>query len=219
MEKTILTPNQAQVLDLLKEFPELSSLFYLSGGTALAEFYLHHRFSDDLDFFTSLEEFPQLQVEKFVGVIKDKIPASKVDYRHLFDRRLFFFQTNQEELKIEFTSYPFKQLESPTPKKGLQIDSLIDIAVNKLMVLTARTETKDFVDLYFLAKEKGIFPKNILPLLEKKFKLKLDPVALGSEFAKVKSLTLMPRMIKPLTIEELKKFFTDLAFELEPKIF
>ena len=25
--------------------------FYLTGGTALGRFYLHHRYSDDLDFF------------------------------------------------------------------------------------------------------------------------------------------------------------------------
>ena len=29
-----------------------ASVFYLTGGTALSAFYLHHRLSEDLDFFT-----------------------------------------------------------------------------------------------------------------------------------------------------------------------
>jgi hypothetical protein len=29
--------------------------FYLTGGTALAEFYLQHRLSEDLDFFSEQE--------------------------------------------------------------------------------------------------------------------------------------------------------------------
>ncbi|MFH1233514.1 MAG: nucleotidyl transferase AbiEii/AbiGii toxin family protein [Patescibacteria group bacterium] len=31
----------------------MCSNFYLTGGTALAEFYLHHRLSEDLIFFPS----------------------------------------------------------------------------------------------------------------------------------------------------------------------
>lgn len=67
MEQTILTRDQLSVLRKLAEHNELASLFYLAGGTALAEYYFHHRYSDDLDFFTAAKEFPQLPVEKFVS--------------------------------------------------------------------------------------------------------------------------------------------------------
>lgn len=43
---------------VLKNFSEIqdSQQFYLTGGTALSYFYLRHRQSNDLDFFTTGEE-------------------------------------------------------------------------------------------------------------------------------------------------------------------
>ena len=50
MEQTILTNEQKLALELISYEPNLKN-FYLSGGTALAEYYFQHRLSDDLDFF------------------------------------------------------------------------------------------------------------------------------------------------------------------------
>ena len=70
--ETILTPDQQKVLDLFQADPKLPELFYLSGGTALAEFYLKHRRSDDLDFFIDEKEFP------FVAVRRSKPLAAMI---------------------------------------------------------------------------------------------------------------------------------------------
>ena len=48
---SILSPAQRALLDRLSR-SEFTRDFFLTGGTALAECYLHHRFSEDLDFFT-----------------------------------------------------------------------------------------------------------------------------------------------------------------------
>ncbi len=40
---TILTSNQKQFLDVISKEPTLCNRIYFTGGTALAEFYLHHR--------------------------------------------------------------------------------------------------------------------------------------------------------------------------------
>lgn len=55
-DNAILTSQQKI---FLQEFAktELSDIFRLTGGTALSAFYLEHRFSDDLDFF-SIEKVP-----------------------------------------------------------------------------------------------------------------------------------------------------------------
>ncbi len=53
--KTILSENQARILNLLASEKVITDNFYLSGGTALAEFYLLHRLSEDLDFFSPNE--------------------------------------------------------------------------------------------------------------------------------------------------------------------
>ncbi|WP_448605353.1 nucleotidyl transferase AbiEii/AbiGii toxin family protein [Thermoflexus hugenholtzii] len=52
--KGLLTPAQKEALILLATLPDQEH-FYLTGGTALAEFYLGHRISFDLDLFTTQE--------------------------------------------------------------------------------------------------------------------------------------------------------------------
>jgi hypothetical protein len=47
----LLTPLQEQFLQVFATLPDQEQ-FYLTGGTALAEFYLGHHLSYDLDFFT-----------------------------------------------------------------------------------------------------------------------------------------------------------------------
>ena len=54
----ILTKEQQIILDVVKKSEFLQSNFYFTGGTALSAFYLKHRSSDDLDFF-SQERFDQ----------------------------------------------------------------------------------------------------------------------------------------------------------------
>jgi len=50
--KGILSTFQQAFLRLFSGLPDQEN-FYLTGGTALAEYYLGHRFSYDLDLFTS----------------------------------------------------------------------------------------------------------------------------------------------------------------------
>lgn len=57
---SILSENQKRLLSLLAEEKTITDNFYLGGGTALAEFYLHHRLSEDLDFFSENEFDPQV---------------------------------------------------------------------------------------------------------------------------------------------------------------
>ena len=51
----VLTPLQAEFLDVFFQQP-VAHDFFLTGGTALAEFYLQHRYSQDLDLFTLSQE-------------------------------------------------------------------------------------------------------------------------------------------------------------------
>ena len=47
-----LSETQREVLVQLMTEPTIEQHFFLTGGTALAVFYLHHRMSNDLDLFT-----------------------------------------------------------------------------------------------------------------------------------------------------------------------
>ena len=55
MSETILTNDQVAVLKAVGQNTHLAKQFYLTGGTPLAAFYLHHRYSEDLDFFSESE--------------------------------------------------------------------------------------------------------------------------------------------------------------------
>ena len=53
---------------------------------------------------------------------------------------------------------------------------------------------------------------------EKKFGLTISPLFLGSELSKVKRIEALPRMVKPLTVEELRTFFSEQARQLMPSV-
>lgn len=219
MGETILTPLQKNAIEVIAQYGDISRLFYLTGGTALAEFYLKHRFSDDLDFFTNNVEFPTQIVESAVEKVRKALGVVEVRYRRAYDRRMFFFIVDSEELKIEFTYYPFAPIHQPGDIQGLLVDSLEDIAANKLMALFDRIEPKDFADIFFILKETKITVTKLRELLATKFHLQSEAATLGSEFAKVRSIEALPKMIKPLTVADLKQFFSDRARELAPDIF
>lgn len=55
MVNTVLTPDQIKFLTAFGKSPAMSEKFCLSGGTALAGFYIPYRYSEDLDFFAEDE--------------------------------------------------------------------------------------------------------------------------------------------------------------------
>ncbi len=57
---TIITQEQKLLLDKFRQDKFLSSNFYFTGGTALSLYYLQHRKSIDLDFFSESEFDPQI---------------------------------------------------------------------------------------------------------------------------------------------------------------
>jgi predicted nucleotidyltransferase component of viral defense system len=66
MGKTILTPQQLNFLELASQEPQITKRFYLTGGTALAEFYLKHRLSEDIDLFTQEQEVEPKLTDAFI---------------------------------------------------------------------------------------------------------------------------------------------------------
>ncbi len=124
----------------------LRDRFYLTGGTALAAFYVRHRMSDDLDLFS---EEPAT-AEEIIAFLKTLPGISGIEYQHAFDRKRFLLRDLAgETLKVEFTRYPFRRIAPAKVLEGLQVDSVRDILANKLMAMTDRRDAKDFVDFFF----------------------------------------------------------------------
>lgn len=215
MGKTILTPDQKKALRYIASADGMQS-FYLSGGTALAEYYFLHRLSEDLDFFSEEKPDP-LVLARIVSELKELLDAKKVISQKIFDRNLYFFDLNDTTLKMEFTYYPFKHLESVKNIKDIQVDSFRDLAANKCMALIDRTDPKDFVDMYYILQKRSL--GRITKDVEKKFGIELAPMRLGAEFAKIRAIKALPRMKTKITLEELTDFYTKIAKKLSNSMF
>ena len=210
-EESILTKEQQAILNEAAENEPIFSKFYFSGGTALSEFYLKHRESIDLDFFSSQQFDPQVPSQFLYKLSKRSgfmIKPSFVDPVYIF---VLTFK-NSKKLKVDFTYYPYKRLEKGEKFGNLQIDSLFDIAVNKLLLLTQRNEVKDFVDLFFLLKKYSLW--DLVEGVKRKFNVEIDPLILASDLLTVEEKNYLPKMLKPLKLSYLKDFYREKARSL-----
>ncbi|MFP4031752.1 MAG: nucleotidyl transferase AbiEii/AbiGii toxin family protein, partial [Desulfococcaceae bacterium] len=102
----------------LREFirSDLRETFRLAGGTALSAFYLHHRHSEDLDFFSG-ESVP---MEALDGFLQSLDFVQNIRFFRRYDRRIFSLELpDGSPLKTEFTRYSLPDLEPPVEVEGL----------------------------------------------------------------------------------------------------
>jgi len=177
-QKLGLNKLQEKTLELFAT-SGLKEKFYWAGGTALAAVYLGHRFSEDLDFFSD-NKFSFDDVKDFAEDIKSTFHLSNIESRKIYDRWEFLI-TNDEKVKIEFVWYEHKKLRERKRWQGIMVDSLDDIAANKVMALFDRNDVKDLFDLYFLMIKRQYSVKRLLNLESKKFGLSLTSDSFWSE--------------------------------------
>ncbi len=206
---SVLNSYQRSVLTKFQSDPFFKDTFYFTGGTALAEVYLHHRYSDDLDFFSALP-FNSQSVFNRISSWADELGYS-IQQEFLEPNHMYFLTFKDRfELKLDFAHYPFTQLEKPTVFNHLlKVDSLRDISANKLITITQRNEIKDYVDLYFIFKKYSFW--KIRTDCFEKFKTDIDPYLFASDILQVMEFDYLPKMIEPLSLPELQAFYTDLA--------
>ncbi|OGG01648.1 hypothetical protein A2W14_07160 [Candidatus Gottesmanbacteria bacterium RBG_16_37_8] len=212
---SILTPVQKLIFDQISKSPFIRSNFYFTGGTALSEFYLKHRFSEDLDFFSE-KKFEIDQVRREVSLWTKELNFSYKSQQKGFTYFFFFKFKNNKSIKVDFGYYPPQRVEKGKIYKKITIDSLLDIAINKFAAIHQRSASKDIADLYFLLKKFTIW--DLIEGAKIKFHMETDPWILSSDllFA-TKDINTLPRMIKRVTLYELKNFFLQLALKLGKK--
>lgn len=168
--KSILNKYQIALLNLVKKDKYIAQHFYLAGGTTLAEYYLHHRLSDDLDFFTSDDDIDIDHIERFFENNKEILDLQSRQRIKKYDRNMInLIYRDGFELKTEFTKYhtPLYPLER---QDGLQIESINDIFLNKIACVVDRYDPKDYIDLFYLRDDNRIDLIDILQRYEQKFK-------------------------------------------------
>ena len=174
--------------------------------------YLQHRKSVDLDFF-SLINFDTQAVLNILNTWSKKynFEVQAEYFEPTYICTLIF--SDKEKLKLDFSYHPYKKLAPPV-KYGnhILVDSLIDIAVNKLLAISQRIEAKDFVDLYYLLHKYTVW--DLMEGVRVKYRITTEPYILSSDLYLAEGLELMPKMVKPLALDELKAFFRQKAKEL-----
>jgi predicted nucleotidyltransferase component of viral defense system len=220
MGQTILTPHQSQFLELVGQEPDLVKDYYFTGGTALTEYYLKHRISEDIDLFTQESEVDLSTIEAFLKKISSKLGVeaiSKSQYLGLFNYYLHF--KDDTNLKVDFNYYPFPRIETGKIDKGLQIDSLYDIAANKIQTIFTRPRSRDFIDLYFIYQKQSFDLKKLLIATKTKFDWPVDPLGLASQFLRAGEFGDEPTMVLPYDKKDMIIFFQDLSYKLKDNIF
>jgi len=210
MFKETLSKNAKKSLALLGKI-EFFRRTYLAGGTAIA-LQLGHRESKDFDFFTK-EKF---NARNLANELKRRLPNFKLE-------KVTWGTIMGYIGKIRFTIfyYNYPLLFKSRSFLGINIADLRDIAAMKIASISDRGWKRDFIDLYFLIKNRIVTLEDCLNLYDEKFKELqqnkahiLKSLIYFEDAEKEK----MPKMFQSVTWLEIKRFFEQEVKNLGKKI-
>lgn len=215
-EKKIATLQQILIKILETEFLPQDS--YLAGGTALY-FYLNHRVSFDIDFFSPKPFRP----DRLLFEARERFDQVDVEIMEK-DSLIMFMSREKIKFSLFHLSYPllsglnFHRLKA---KLECPIASLEDIEAMKALALVQRGSAKDFVDLFYLLKRTCHSYKDMFSLVQRKYQvdekysyhLKTAMVYFFDAEQEKDDILIVDnsgniRKITPEHWEEIKRFFT-----------
>ncbi|WP_448588115.1 nucleotidyl transferase AbiEii/AbiGii toxin family protein [Thermocrinis sp.] len=216
--KGIITDLQKEILLIFSKIPD-NGMFYLTDGTVLAEFYLAHRKSFDLDLFTTEKGIIIPFSYAFEGEIRKRF-SLKVIRR--FETFVEFDVSDKEKSTRVLLALdsPFR-FEMPCDSEiGVKVNDYKDLIVDKLLAFFGRAEPRDAIDLFFILKTEDFWK---LVELAKQKDPGFDLYWLANALHKVKDypdeINELPlEMIKEVNIKELKNLFLNLSKEVMNKI-
>ncbi|MDP3994925.1 MAG: nucleotidyl transferase AbiEii/AbiGii toxin family protein [bacterium] len=218
-KNSILKKHHQKFLELVLKEPYILKRFYWTGGTVLSEFYLQHRESEDIDLFSENQEIHVPSINKFVAIAGKKLGAKRIVFKRFLGLYTYILKLPKSELKVDFNYYPFPRINKGSKWKELEIDSLEDIAANKIHTIYTQARDRDFVDLFFIMKNKNFDLKKMILLAKAKFDWHIDPIQLGQAFTQVVALKDVPKMLVSFDRDEMEKFFLNEAKKLSAGIF
>jgi hypothetical protein len=215
----VLTPFQLQLLESFYEFED-SAGFCLTGGTALAEFYIGHRKSFDFDFITDQDGLIIPLAKKLQETLRKEFEAEITREWNTFVEMKF--QKNSEIMKFHLAyDTPFR-LQPPVKLDKIILNNYLDLIVDKLSAFFGRCEQRDAVDLYFILTQENASFWDIKEFAQEKdpgFDLYFMAQALHKARGFSEDIQDWPlEMIKPFNPKDLKEFFKKLSLEIEKKI-
>jgi Nucleotidyl transferase AbiEii toxin, Type IV TA system len=152
--------------ELLESFFQRETRFFLTGGAALAGFWLGHRRTEDLDLFTTSDVLDEgddalREASREIGAAVESVQVSPTFRRRLVRR-------GDESVIVDLVRDDAPQGEAGKVKRGdVVLDSAEEILANKLCALLERAEVRDLVDVLFLERA-GLRVEKALPLAARK---------------------------------------------------
>ena len=208
MFKNTLSQKAKATLALLGKSKCLPVGSYLTGGSALA-LHFGHRISVDFDFFTP-NSFIQEKVAKELMSI-GKFVVEQITKDTLLG--------NFENIRFSLFRYDYPLLFQTIDLYGIKIATPCDIAPMKLAAIMDRGTKKDFIDLYFIIKNE-IPLETCLKYYDKKYQALANNIysiiTSLSYFVDAEN-TVIPKMLKNVTWEEIRTFFERESIRLGKK--
>lgn len=191
--------------------------FFLTGGSALAAFHLQHRLSDDLDLFTLDDQALEASVRPLEAIalgLGCELELTRVS--QYFQQCFLKPPAQSPSLKIDVVRDFSPQYGERSTREGIIVDSLDNIAANKIIAIFGRADIKDFVDLYFII-QAGYDLDQLFEKAREKY-LGLTWFYFAGMLRQINRHTVLPHMLKPLELETLQVFYNDLAREIMSKL-
>lgn len=213
------TRRQKEFLAVVFQTPYILKRFYLSGGTALSSWYLHHRESFDLDFFSE-HEVNSPYISKWLTSQKSKLAIVDIVHDEQFGFHFFTLTyANGDKLKVDFSYFPSERIQPGIIWHDLQIDSLYDIAVNKFHTIVTSPRGRDYVDLYLILRQEDWPIEQLRKDAAIKHGVRQGTLQVAKQLLRSVEFSDLPKMLIPFDRKKMDKFFIKLAKSLEGKIF
>jgi predicted nucleotidyltransferase component of viral defense system len=143
-----LSKQTREIFDLIDQFGFIEN-FTLVGGSGLA-YYLNHRLSEDLDYFTWEATLNKNLIDQFLDTISKNYQikilnqsATEIDLL-IENTKITFFANNWQELKLNRQKI----------FQNTYIGNIELLTAMKVNTLSMRAKFRDYYDLFVLSKEK-----------------------------------------------------------------
>jgi predicted nucleotidyltransferase component of viral defense system len=205
MEWKILDDKRISLLQRMDEH-FLRDEIYLAGGTGLSLLKGYRR-SVDFDFFTSLAFNNSVVLEK-LGKVTSNLRVLQ-NQEGTLDVLL-------DGIQVSLFRYSYPLIGQKTKAEGfrfLQIASVTDIALMKMVAIGSRGNKKDFFDLYWILQDDFISPEKMISLMKKKFgnHQNFSYISMALTYFEDADCQILPEIYVPSDWEEIKKFFRHYA--------
>ncbi len=180
--------------------------YFLTGGTALSEYYLQHRVSDDFDLFNRSSRDVARDAASFQEVLESRGVQVRPESLTGSFARLLITSREGEFLRVDLANDVATQLAPLEHFAEVPVDSFEDIAVNKVCALF-RQEPKDYVDLYFILTESSWTLEYLMERARLKDRVFEDPrghLKFADSLSMVTSFSLPQFMRRPLNLDEMR---------------